>query len=346
MLCAVATSAVAAAPHFQVTRHIPLPPAIRWAQDVRWTGDETVIVSAGRGGVLQFNVARGLSSPATVIRGEHVKGGFFFSSFVAWTPKHTLAASPFGMLAWKTSAVDGGVEGTLSMAATIDVDAKEDSVVVLGADRDAKGTWSPDSAIAWLGSFSNKLQDLQPILYSHVKTPKGPNAISVGNCGILSDGAVRFLPDGSFVIVPGVEPGAFLYDSAGRLEHTWQTERLGFLDNCRVPIEQIRLYQRDIGAREEFLRRHTVLDDVIPIGNDPGLILRSFEGGETRWKVLVLHRDGTTATIPILYSSRSPVAHLRADIRANRAVFLVQDDVDVHDARPRPPELVFAQFLH
>lgn len=345
-LTIAAVTATAATRRIEIGRRLALP----WdsAGDVRWTGERSIAISAGRRGVWQFEIAKdGLFSASQLIRGEHVPGGFFFSTMLAWGGGAVITASPFSMVGWqRVPGGDAGLTGSFPIATMIDIDASGDQVIILGADRDAKGRWSPDGAIGWLGTLENKLLDLRPVLYSHVTPPTGlPKAIDVSDCSVFDNGAVRFLGNRSFVIVPGVEPGVYLYDRDGRLVYTWSTTKLGVLDHCDMPREKISLYQRDISAREEFLRRQPMVDDVVAIGNDPGLVVRWYEKGHTHWKIVVLHRSGANTELPVPLISDSAVAHLRVDIRGDRVVFLVKHSVDVHVRDKPSPYVVIGRLI-
>ncbi|MFZ2493854.1 MAG: hypothetical protein WA208_20435 [Thermoanaerobaculia bacterium] len=327
-------------PVFVVTQRLPLT-SVEWPLDVRWTGGDSIAIAAGRAGVVQFELRGPLSHPKPLMGGDRTRTGSFYSQ-LAFTPTHLLAASPLGMVAWKRTRQTGTADGGMSVAMSLDVDAAGDSFVILGADRDAKNRWSPDGAIAWLGSLGPKPAALQPVLYSHVAEKGGTKAASIANCGLFGNGGVRFLEDGSFVVVPGVEPGAYLYDHRGKLVHTWQTSGLGFLDSCRLSMDQVRLYQRDVAAREEFLRRQPMLDDVVALGRNPGLLIRSYARGVVRWEIVELRRGSPPVTHRVEFESTSRVTHMKADLRGKRAVFLVYDAVDVGDPNRGQPSILLA----
>src|SRR5207244_2494556 len=79
-----------------------------------------------------------------------------------------------------------------------DVDVGANRLLVLGARRDEKRNWAPDGTIVWLGSLDKDLSDLRSVLLD----ARGPNAPNLNACGHYEMGAVRFLPDSSFLVVP------------------------------------------------------------------------------------------------------------------------------------------------
>lgn len=316
-----AVVATAQAPSFHVTFDAPLPAEMRWAQDVRWASAGEIFVTAGRAGVHRLQLRKPLQVMETVVGGETVRGGFFFSSRLAASDGTVLTASPFAGFAWKSTSgrQSTSVDGKHPFATIVDVDVHGKDVVVLGADRDARGQWAQEGAIVWRGSIASGGAELYPLHYSTAGTRAG----SLNNCGPFEMGAVRFLPDGSFVVVPGFEPGVFLYDPSGRLKRTWATDRLGFEDRCKLTREAGDEYAKNADLRDAWLNRHTVVEEIVPLASGPGLILRSFDGQKVVWSLLLLEMSGRYRKIPIPVTSSSRLAHLRADVRGDSVVFLV-----------------------
>jgi len=125
--------------------------------------------------------------------------------------------------------------------------------VILGGRKDAKGRYSHDGAIAWLGGLSEGAAGLKPIYFSVA----GRGAQPMAECAVLELGAVRFLSDGSFLVVPGVEPGIYWYDAAGDLVRTWESEALGLGGLCSAagPPARLRFASILITIRTELCRR-------------------------------------------------------------------------------------------
>lgn len=327
-------------PSLRVLLDTPVPEHMRWTQDVRWASSDEMFLTAGRGGVYRLPVRKPLPNGELVIPGENTRGGFFFSSRLARADQFLITASPFAALAWRdlrkqrTAAVDA----THAFAMIVDFDAYGDEIIILGADRDEKGRWAPEGAIAWRGSLGVGLADLHPVHYS----TSGPKVPNMNNCASLETGAVRFMSDGSYVILPGVEPGVFLYDASTRLKRTWPTEGLGFADRCRLSYGEGLEYSKNAGLRERWVNQNTIVDDIVPLPSGPGLILRSFDKKEKRvtWTLMLLEMSGKTRKISIPVTSSSPLARARADVRGDAMLMLILQYGPLDRPPPEPPRIV------
>jgi hypothetical protein len=254
---------------------------------------------------------------------------------VAASREFLVVAAPVFSLRWKRP---GGTSHNLAFAAIVDVDVYRNRLLILGAQKDERERFAPDGAIAWLGSLDKGLSDLRAVHYS----ASGPGAKTMGACGPLDLGAVRFLGNGSFVIVPGVEPGAFLYDPAGKLVRTWDTTAIGLDDDCAgLSREQQLLLSAQPEPRYAWLNQRRLLDDVLPLPQGPGLIVRSVSQGRTRWQLKQLRRDGGIDTYDIPVPSHTALSHLHGDVRGGRIVFLLSEYGK--DGPTAPARLVLAE---
>lgn len=153
----------------------------------------------------------------------------------------------------------------------------------------------------------------------------------MGRCGILGLGAARFLADGSIVLAPGVEDGVYLYGSRGELVYTWSSEEAGFFTGCRLSEEEVNLLSADERRRFAWLDRRPVLEDILPLGKDPALVIRSVDGETTRWELVVLRRDGTMDRLALPFTSKGPHSHIRGDVREGKMVFVMYGGMDHED---------------
>lgn len=312
-------------------------PVLLAAMDVRWAGDRSVFLAAGRAGTFELPLERE-ARPRVVIPGSVADGGFWLSSRVAASPRFLfIAASAFSMR-WKD--LSQGAQQEVPFDAVLDIDLRGDRALILGALKDEKERFAPDGAIAWTGSLERKLSDRKPVYYS----VSGPGARTINNCGPYDMGAVRFLSDGSFLIVPGVEPGAYLYDPSGRLVRTWDTREIGLdAEDCENldPKVRDRLFAVP-EPRWAWLNRRRILDDILPLPQGPGLIVRSVSQGRPRWELKVLDRSGEITTYSIPLTSRTDLAHLKGDVRGGRIVLLHNEFG--RDAPSAPPRLFLAEL--
>jgi hypothetical protein len=202
------------------------------------------------------------------------------------------------------------------------MDLSGDRMLFLGdpTPRRLDTTLAPTGAIAWIGRLSSHPErDMKPFLYDVAGAPPK----SLFNCMNLELGAVRFLADGSYVVVPGFQDGVYLYSPAGTLLHRWHNEAVGLdaPDCASLSLEQTQLFAGSYPARFEFLNRYRILDEIVPLAEGPGLLIRSVANGAAHWTLNVLHGDQvTTHAVPI--TGDLPFDRLRADARANRIAFL------------------------
>lgn len=301
------------------------------ALDVRAIDGSAVYLALGRNGIVRLNiqsskVERQIEKPAD-------DGGFFFAARLGASPSRLAVGSPFGALAWR--ALPEGTTATLPFALVMDVDVQGDRIVVLGADRDESGRWAADGALAWIGSMEGERLELSVL----ARSEKGPGSQTVARCHFLESGAVRFLPDGSVLVVPGVESGAFLYDRRGRLIRTWQTEPLGILDDCPFDDETTSRMAGDPAARWAWLNRFRTVEDIVPAAGEPALLVRSMRKGRTTWSLTSLRADGKTSNQALPVTQAGERWHARADLSGGRLMLLLFEYA-LPGEKASPPRLV------
>lgn len=317
-VAAVFSDAVAAGPRpLRLLADQTLPASASNALDVRWTPNGKLRFTT-MSGVVEVD-AKSRKDTATVAFGSGKEGRCGTCSRLAHSAEFVATAFPVGQIAW--SKIDApAVVQRLAFHAIVDIDLHGHRLLIVGSRRDPAGRWAPEGAIAWIGSLRAGLADLKPVHYSS----RGPDAMTVAQCGFLDPGAARFFDDGTFVIVPGVEPGVFLYDSKGKLQYTWDTAGLGIVDECDMPQEQRLLLMRDPEARYHWLSRRKIVDDVLPFRDGPALLVREVRGGVTHWRMVLLRRNAVPFQLDLPFSASSDVASLKADVRGNEIAFLIR----------------------
>ncbi len=214
--------------------------------DIRWEDDSHMLVAAGRDGTFRLPVA----------------------------------AAPFRVMSWipRTVPDPKPVSIQLDFNTLIDLDVAGDRLLLLGLQKLDKGKLAADGAIAWTAKLGAKLTELRPVLFS----VSGPGARDTDACGTML-GKVRFLT-GGFVVVPGGEPGIFVYDSSGKLTRTWQAETVGFDAGCPITEQEMYLYSADVHARYRWLNQRRVVDELLSFAGGIGFVIRSRSQGLTRWE--------------------------------------------------------------
>jgi hypothetical protein len=184
--------------------------------------------------------------------------------------------------------------------------------------------------MAWIGSLDKELADLKTILFAKA----GPGNPAMNLCGFLDLGKVRYLADGNLLVIPGVEGGGYLFSPQGRLLRTWEARDLGLEDGCDLSEKQGFQLAAEWRLRySTWLNVHRVLDDLVPLPEGPGLLIRTRDGDTTRWQLRVLRDDGPPLTLELPVTSPSPHAHLRADRLGADLVVMLKE---IHDIGARP----------
>lgn len=331
---------VAARSPLRITSERALPESLRKAIDVRWATDQSVFLALLTQGVAQAPVQENGPAQTEMIPGMYRPGGFWLSSRLAASPLYLVASAPGRSLTWKSLATGERIEDYYEFV--VDLDVTGDRILLLGAVKDEKGTFSPDGAIAWVGTIGKKLSGMKPLLYDAA----GRGAPNLNACATFEMGAVRFLPNGSFIVVPGAQPGAHLFNSGGKLIRTWDTGLLGIDTDCHgLRGQQMQQMAVDYGKRAAWLNQRRTLEDILPLPEGPGLIVRKAgPGKKVSWELIVLGSGQPFRhTIPIV--SQSELDHLKGDVRGDRIVFLVSA-FEKDGMRTRVPRLVSAKWEH
>ncbi len=332
LLLATATGARAGEVELRISGERLLPESLLKAIDVRWAGAESVFLAVLPTGGVEYsldpvNRDYRLATPAGF--GE---GGIGLTGRVAASEDYLAVASGMFLLGWKTRGGEVRLDGRKSFEGIEDIDVFENRLATLGIRRGEDGRMAPDGAIAWVGSLDAGLADLKPVLFSTA----GPGARPMDHCATFEIGAVRFQRDGTLVVVPGAEPGVFLYDPAGKLLHTWETEPLGLDVRCGFDDDQLQLLAANFLARWSWLNQFRTVEDVLPLAQGPGLVIRQVTDSGTRWDLTILRRNEPALTMPLPVTTPSTTAHLRGDVRGEKVLLLLYDSAS--SLRPGPKQ--------
>lgn len=296
--------------------------------DIRWDGDDRLLISDLREGIARVTVTDS-ASPEWLPEwpAGHAPGSRYM--YIGRSGRFIAAADlAFGMRWLGTDPGDAIVSQAIEYVADLDVHG--DRLLVAGLRRDENGQLGADGAFAWTGSFADGA--LRPVL-------PFTNRAAIENCAGFHLATVRFLSDGSFVIVPGAEPGVYLYDAQGRLKRNFATEALNLVGDCELTREEQSLLSTDAGARQRWINRRRIIDEVVELPSGPALIVRTRDEHVTRWELVPL---ATGEPRPLPVTSASPWAHVAADARGGRIALLLADRVAEREGG-RPPRLVLWQ---
>jgi hypothetical protein len=240
-----------------------------------------------------------------------------------------------GDVGWAPLAGTGKVERK-ALRAVMDIDARGDTAAILGADSGPVQSLERAGTILWTGSLSKSLADMRPVMKGRSK----PGGKDMARCSILQTGAIRYMQDGSLVVVPGVEPGVYRYGADGKLLQTWDTEPLGIVDDCLIPENDLLLVARDFGERIKWYASRVIVDEVLPLRSGPALVLRRVEKGVTRWDLVTLPYKGKSERMALPLTMATPRAHVRGDVRGDQLLLLMWDAPLPGQEAVEPPKLI------
>lgn len=327
----------------RVLSDVALPPAFQWASDVRWASDKSVYLGVSVTGTFEVSLDPAGPAPQEIIPGRSKPGGFWASEQIAVSSKYLAAAGPALSVTWRRLADPAREEEPFDFIQGIDI--KENQLAILGGRRDEKGGYGTDGAIAWIGSLDKKLTDLQPVLYDIA----GPGTRNMGRCGSAPLGALRFLPEGSLLVVPGVQPGISLYNGDGKLIRSWDTASLGIDSVCGGMTEDSQAHRimGPAASRYAWLNQWSTVDTLLPLPGGPAVVVRKAENGHTLWKIKILKLDGTSLSYALPFEGSSEFFHLGGDVRDGKIVFVLYETVFSGGGkdRPTPPRLIVAEPL-
>lgn len=331
----VMTFAAQAAMTFRVVSATPLPDGVI-ARDVRWASDSEVYIGSGKRGVVRTRVDATQHANSVVAGAERGGAPTVIAGRVGVAQNHIFFASGMGIMGWSPLAGSSRKVEQKGLVALMDIDARGDTAAILGADSGPVQGLERAGTILWFGSLSKNLADMRPIMKGRSK----PGGKDMARCSILETGALRYMPDGSLVVIPGVEPGVYRYDAKGKLLQTWDTDPLGIVDDCWIPEKELMLVARDFGERIKWYASRVTLDEILPTANGPAVVLRRVEKGVTKWDLVTLPYKGQSQRVTLPVTMPTPRAHVRGDIRGNRLVLLMWDDPLPGQKAVAPPKLV------
>jgi hypothetical protein len=299
-----------------------VPPALVSPADVRWKDDSTILVVDRYRGVFELSIQTVAKDPKRVLESslDRQKKGIWLPSRLAISSPHLAVASEIFQVSWVRRGFEAVIHQQLIESVT-DIDLFEKDLAVLGLRRDGSGELASDGAIAWIGRLEGSTVALKPVLYSS----RGKGAPPMDRCFSLGLGAIRFLTNGSVVIVPGSEPGVFQIAPNGSLEQAWNTEDLRIYAHCDLTDAQVLHFSADLGTRLLWINSRRVVDEILEINKKPSLLVREIVDDRPTWKLAILEPSGIAILIPLPLSTGSERARIKADVRGNKVVLLVHD---------------------
>ena len=291
-----------------------LPGELEWARDVRWATEDKLFLAAPDVGVFRLNLVSG-DYDLVVPRGQD-SSSVWAPGFLGASAKYLAVGAPFFEVAW-VSLEENMLRGKVAVPVTADLDVQGDRMLVVGVMGDEEP--APDGAIAWLASIAGGETGLRPVLFSG----EGPGARSMVICSRMEVTASRFLPDGSVVIVPGVEDGAYEFGPDGLLARTWQSDDLGIDTDCKLADEDVSRFALSAVPRREWVNRRRIVDEVLPRAEGPVFVIREVRAGRVVWELKHAGSDPGVESCRLPLSSTSVNTRLKGDMRGARVALLL-----------------------
>lgn len=307
-------------PCFGPLTSVPLPESLAWARDIRFLGDQEVLISAYGAGLVRLRLDRPGEAPKIEIpQGPPHTAAGSAGSIGASEQYLAIGGSHFAV-GWQARKAGGSwIEDYFEF--TQDIDVQGERIALLGLRRgDDRRAYDQDGAYLWLGSLAApNLESLRPLAFS---SDRG-SARRMDACGPVGVGAVRFLEDSSIVAIPLAEPGVALFRPDGRLTRTWSNEEFGLDEGCDVTEEMLHRLSMDPQQQRKWINDRRVVEDILPLsGSAFAILVRHHGAGTTRWRMEFANAEGRLGTCELPLTVESPWVELRADYRGGRVVLL------------------------
>lgn len=319
----------------RLLRRVPVPATGSVPTDVRWASDSSFYISWFEDGVAEIGLG-GKKRRELVPDHKTLQRRFYNHLHLAASSGFLSVAGPGQGVIWRTLKVRGdGSFGLQSrtLRPVTDIDLHGNRLLLLGHAYSEPEKRLSQSGIAWLGTISEEgMEELRPVLTSEEIPARG-----LLSCQVPTVGGARFFADGSFVVAPGFQDGIHLFNAQGQRLRSWTHEQIGvdIHKTCsKMNLKESSLLGNDADYIQRWLNRHHLIDDVLPLPEGPGVLVRSWgRDGRAQWVLKVLRPDGiTTYRVPV--TSRRPFDRLRGDVRGDRILLLLSSSAKAWSQAP------------
>lgn len=193
-------------PTFERLGSIVLPQPLALTADLRWLDEDQLLLGVEGSGVYSWRIGEkeGFLQASLTSAGDYHRGYESYSRVGGSSSGSVaFAGGLFGVYLKSKDDLD-----TLKAIEIIgDVDRRGERTAVVGLSRNEDGGW--EDHIAWM--FKDGESEPRTLL------PTRDGGEIMGQCWHAEVSVVRFLSDERVLVVPGLEPGVFVYDTAGQL---------------------------------------------------------------------------------------------------------------------------------
>lgn len=261
-------------PTLENLRPLDAPKEIAAAADVRWQADGGLLVGLSQEAIRSWRPGTLETRPVVTLAGTMHRRAARYGNYsrLGGGPLEALvfAGDLFGVYRRRRGRIE---ELKANLEIVGDLDHQGGWTVAVGLSRlaapsssDTDGVWEP--YIAWLFDTEGGVRGLVP-------TRDGGAALD--SCYPVELSVSRFVADDLVLVVPGAEPGAYLYGKDGLLRGAVDLEALSASRPECGPREKALLYEEEF--RRGWLTRHRIIDEVAANGEgDIFFFVRHAEG--------------------------------------------------------------------
>lgn len=354
-------------PTLERLRAFELPEEIARAQDVRWSADGELLLGRSAGGIYSWWIGEERAELAAVLGPEDLQG--LFSETARSGIMRSLGFEDYSLVGGARSRgivfagfAHGlflqdhrGIRLLKDIALVYDIDRRGTLTAALGLAQLYEG---PDGGAAWEDHVAWLFEDggSEP----RGLLPTRDQGQSMRRCFGAQLSVVRFVSENRILVVPGAEPGVFVFDDNGTLLESFGAKTFFADEGCDVRSEAL---LAEVPYRLAWLSRRRVIDEVVSDdagnvyffvrhvpgpsdGEEPSFAQR---GGRVCWDLVHAHLDdlNDVTKVPCAVESGRTDTRLNADLRDQTAVILLQDAIHqemgrpsvLFEARVRAPEL-------
>ncbi len=249
---AASASLVAGAdgPSLERLRTFDLPEEVAAASDLRWYGDGVLLLGVAGNGVYSWRVRAEEASLMVTLAGSAAArfGRFQDYSRVGGASSGVLAFSSGSYGIYRHDA-SGTSASRKEMEIVGDLDRWGARTVAVGLSRGLDGEW--EDRLAWLVAEDGTIRGILP------RRTDESHWFLAAELGVS-----RFISEDRVLVVPGLEPGVFVYDWSGRLRDTFRAERFFADDPWKIDPE-IEFLLPVPPFFEAWLSQHRVIDEIV-----------------------------------------------------------------------------------
>lgn len=241
---------------FERLTTLELPDAVERATDVRWLSDDELLLGVGGDGIRAWRIGEEETELGASLTGAH-GGGFQSYSRVGGASSGgvAFAGGLFGVYLQNAS----GTTVLKPLEIVGDVDRRGHLTAAVGLSRRSGGYRDGDweDHISWL--FEDGEEMPRGLL------PTRDEGQGMGRCWEASISAIRFVSEELVLVVPGGEPGVFVYNRSGELVESLGAESFSADGGCEIGEEESLLLGEALYSLA-WLSRRRVVDEIVSDG--------------------------------------------------------------------------------